>query len=508
MTSQLPVLPAPDRCFHVSSGAVAFGARHNIAHGASVPVVDTNVVAQREPAPRNGGGTVRCAQLDCNVRARTGEWQCFALVDAAQSVAWFCCHSDWVPEAEEECRRILDHAGSPYEPDSGDSFNTDRTRAAGVFVINRYDWSWTDTRGLADGAEPQEGIGLADYRAAGGGSSSVWEASAEGAMLPCEGEYEFGRFSYSTQTGESYAFLYFRASTVFTKTSFRGKSPLRVELTHAERYAQRLAKHHDGGFSGFHTLQSRLDKHTLQPSPLPPQRWAEKLLGPFRREADGEHVLDIIDLDAMRRVVTELQFEPTLLDETLGLMDELWMAWLAGHAMETMADMLQPNRPLVEGQEEERNPNGSAPEPVQLEQATNAVQQPVDAGARLFPKHANATMSLDKLAYDAMESTCRDPRESAWRTALSERIHEFMARRGITLADAPNADAVSTLPSAQKLCAALEAISRELLELGSNYARDSHREFLCPCDLRLPVAMFDAEMEDAFGRAHALWVVS
>ncbi len=490
--------------------------------------VDANVASQSEPPRdrrRDAAGTILCAGLDFNVRARNGEWVCFTLLGAPSGgqrpvAAWFCCHSDWAVEAEGECKRILKHAGSPYEADSGDSFNTDRTRAAGVLVINRYDWSWTDTRGLADGANAQEGIGLADHGAAGhGATSSAWEASGDGAMLPCEGEYEFGRFGYNLQTGESYSFLYFRAGTAFTHTGFRGRSPLHVELTHAERYTQRLANRHDGGFSGFHALQSRLDSDTLRPSTVPPQRWEGKLLGPFRRRVDtardddeedtdpqqsdgGEHVLHVIDLDAMRSLATELQFEPSLIEETLALMDELWMAWLAGHGVETLADLPCINQSARDGQEGEPTTTGSTFEPELVEEA---VQQPIfNAGAQLFPKHG--AMCLDKLAYDAMVSSVLAVDDSARRTALSRRVQAFVSKRGISLPLA-RTGADPTLPSAQEICAALEALSRELLELGSNHARDTHREFLCPCDLRLPVAMFDPELENAFGRARALWVL-
>ena len=44
----------------------------------------------------------------------------------------FCCHEGTASRAEEECVRILKIAGSPYEADSGDRWNTAATRAAGV----------------------------------------------------------------------------------------------------------------------------------------------------------------------------------------------------------------------------------------------------------------------------------------------------------------------------------------------------------------------------------------
>ena len=78
-------------------------------------------------------------------------WSTFAACRPDQRQNFrFCCHKDLAARAEAECSRILDVAGSPYEEDSGDGFNTDATRAAGVLVINRYDWSHYDSRGKAE----------------------------------------------------------------------------------------------------------------------------------------------------------------------------------------------------------------------------------------------------------------------------------------------------------------------------------------------------------------------
>ena len=92
--------------------------------------------------------------------------------------------------AEEECARILKIAGSPYEEDSGERWNTDATRAAGVLVINRYDWSHWDSRGdstdyscLEEDEEDEVDsngngggteIGIADYAAAGRGGKCLY----------------------------------------------------------------------------------------------------------------------------------------------------------------------------------------------------------------------------------------------------------------------------------------------------------------------------------------------
>ena len=146
----------------------------------------------------------------------------------------FCCHEGTASRAEEECVRILKIAGSPYEADSGDSWNTAATRAAGVLVINRYDWSHYDSRGKSDEEDNDDDgdfdpkIGLADYAAAGRGDHGV--ESDEGVILRCEGEYEFGRFAFDPEgDGEAHAFLYFRTTTDFASTGFLGRPPLRNE---------------------------------------------------------------------------------------------------------------------------------------------------------------------------------------------------------------------------------------------------------------------------------------
>jgi hypothetical protein len=259
-----------------------------------------------------------------NVRARKGVWQAFGLRDGESVVGWFCCHDSLVDRAEAECRRILAVSGSPYEEDSGSSRNCDETRAAGVLVINRYDWSWTDRRGLVVGEEATAGIGLADYAAATtvGKTSDDWTASGDGVMLECDGEYEFGRFGYhpdgcdgqlqqqpeqEQHCGQANSFLYFRATTTFTQTRLGPppREPLLELLTDDERYARRLA----GGvtFLGFDFFKKILNKHTMQPEPIPPPRWAGQLLGPFSTVnevcEEPTRIFEDSDLEALQLAV-------------------------------------------------------------------------------------------------------------------------------------------------------------------------------------------------------------
>ncbi|PQE03547.1 histone-fold protein [Rutstroemia sp. NJR-2017a BVV2] len=46
-----------------------------------------------------------------------------------------------------EIDKILRVSGSPYEHDSGSQFNNEKTTAAAMYAINRYDWGWYDKRG-------------------------------------------------------------------------------------------------------------------------------------------------------------------------------------------------------------------------------------------------------------------------------------------------------------------------------------------------------------------------
>ena len=124
----------------VGSGAVCFGERHNILHGAGVPV---QAPALRLP---QCSGTVITHATDFNIAAKNGRWAVYPLRDLADGAprAWLVCHEDVDPRAE--CDRILRISGSPYEADSGWSKNCAQTWEGRVVVINRYDWGYYDGR--------------------------------------------------------------------------------------------------------------------------------------------------------------------------------------------------------------------------------------------------------------------------------------------------------------------------------------------------------------------------
>ena len=70
----------PDQHFVVSSGGVAYGAPHNVAYGASVPLVSATAAAAAGEA-RQSGTVIAAATIVMNVRARNGEWLCYGLRD-------------------------------------------------------------------------------------------------------------------------------------------------------------------------------------------------------------------------------------------------------------------------------------------------------------------------------------------------------------------------------------------------------------------------------------------
>jgi hypothetical protein len=135
--------------------------------------------------------------------------------------------------------------------------------------------------------------------------------------------------------------------------------------------------------------------------------------------------------------------------------------------------------------------------------------------ARLFPEHAK-DMNLDRMAHAAFVAADGDGPQ----TALQQRICAFLAKRGVRFGgtsggaddgacagsnDGADGDIGGGI-TARHLHAALESVFSELLELATNHARDCRRKRICPCDVRIPVAMHDPSLVAMFGRSHALWI--
>ncbi|KAH6849964.1 hypothetical protein B0I37DRAFT_413399 [Chaetomium sp. MPI-CAGE-AT-0009] len=299
--------PSPYATISVSSGCLCFGELHNIWHGASMPV-------QGFPAPRpRTSGTVKVQPIDFNVAARNGTWNAFQLIDVGTQkvAAWFLAHSDVDPEREVD--RILRVSGSPYECDSGSTFNDDKTAAEGVSVINRYDWGYYDQRSWDEVMEDEglhegqlfESAGLVDLAEAKSAvhrwkdqRSSTRQWSEGGAWLRIPGgEYKFGRFGFDDDRAAARSFLFFTANTYFTRTVFEGlERTLRKEETPKERLERRIREGFD--FSGLEMLRevSRPPEQEIHRFFPPPPPLAD-CLGPYRR---SDHVLRAQEINAIR----------------------------------------------------------------------------------------------------------------------------------------------------------------------------------------------------------------
>jgi hypothetical protein len=302
--------PKSHDLFSVTSGALCFGSLQNILVGAATPVQSFPNV-QPEPS-----GTVRIHRLEFNVPAQNGTWLVFQLINImSKSVTgYFVCHADVTPR--EEVQKILRVSGSPYEEDHGSLVNNDETRANGVFVINRYDWGHYDRRSVGDVSDGDqvaesdftrfEAAGLVDYACADLQVSewrrqrpSKGSASENGTwMYIPDGEYMFGRFGFDDERVAARSFLFFTASTYFTRTAFDGlESTLRQEESHEERFQRRLREEYD--FSGIAQLQ-QLGMPVDEPgivnhSPRKPPE--ADLLGPFPL---SESIFRPIDIETLR----------------------------------------------------------------------------------------------------------------------------------------------------------------------------------------------------------------
>ncbi|KAK5652150.1 hypothetical protein OQA88_10792 [Cercophora sp. LCS_1] len=231
---------------NVGSGRLCFGALHNICNGASSPPL------QGLPNVRfQASGTVRTRRIEYNIAALNGTWNAYQLINLTTSTAsaWFLAHSSTNPLTE--ISKILSISGSPYGSNSGSPTNTNETSAAGVFVINRYDWGYYDTRSK-DAVPNDISEDINDMLAAANSLGIVgiacattmisrWETqqpaqsgwSSSGAWLCCPGgEYMFGRFGFDDERVAARSFLFFSTNTYFTRTAFAGTTQvLRRERT-------------------------------------------------------------------------------------------------------------------------------------------------------------------------------------------------------------------------------------------------------------------------------------
>ena len=307
--------------FQVGSGALCFGSLSDIRRGA-------NTTIQAAPHPeRHGRGTIVTQSLEYNLPARNGPWTTFPLVDVGSSTVqgWFAAHSDVNPL--DELDKILHVAGSPYDPDGGQTWNTKKTRAERVLVINRYDWGM-DLDDEIKQAEVKEGeadmfangnsLGLVDYTY---GSDYVHQwiqqkpsrrgASEHGVwMYIPHAEYMFGRFGFDDDYKEARSFLFFTQHTDFFKTKFTGQSgPLRKWEKVLDRLHRGLREGDD--YSGIEELRDMytpismdLPRESVRMPRQPPGQ--SNLSGPYNAD---EYIFDDTDLAAM------LAYHPVLNSE-------------------------------------------------------------------------------------------------------------------------------------------------------------------------------------------------
>ncbi|KAF9773593.1 hypothetical protein IL306_008571 [Fusarium sp. DS 682] len=273
--------------FSVVSGELCFGSLHNIWFGSSAP-------SQGLPAaPPQPNGTVIPHSINYTVAAQKGIWNVFKLVtsETSHAVAWFVAHEDLDPRQEAD--KILRISGSPYEPDHGSTMNNDATSQAGVFVINRYGWSYYDRRCFDEIGEGQEegdndtlansnSLGLVDRSVAQemvqrwqGHRPSRRDSAEHGIWLYVpDGEYMFGRFGFNDSHTAARSFLFFSTNTDFTRT---------------ERFERQMREGFD--FSGMDKVQDLVSSQYVSPPP------ASELLGPYD---PSDYTLREQDIEALR----------------------------------------------------------------------------------------------------------------------------------------------------------------------------------------------------------------
>ncbi|KAK3285236.1 hypothetical protein CYMTET_7151 [Cymbomonas tetramitiformis] len=427
----------------VTSGAICFGSRHNILEGSRVPIQEPTMHA---PTP---SGTVIVHKMEYNMRALNGTWRAFKLDDESSldTTGWFVCHESLHPWPT--CQHILNTSGSPYEDDSGNSSNCEATFSAGVYVINRYDWSYYDKRGLEEGEEAQEGICLVDY-AHGGERSETW--SDAGLVLDVTGEYQFGRLEFAE--GAARAFLYFTTNTEFTQTCFAsGSTTLRELLTPDERYKRKIEA--GEAFDGLEIINRIIFHNTQRPSDL---------VGPFSPE---DRIFVMHDFEAILAASSgpTKRFEPALQDAISVVLDECIMSFLVAKFIPQL---------------------GAAAEGRLIADA-------------LFPRHT----SHNTVDYHAHRALCGEERKEPCvgleRTIVCERLQSFVANHG-----AGSGWTETRSLSTSALCAMFEWLLTEIFDLAKNSSRDCSRPFIVPADVRTAIA-FDQELVALLGQSFAFW---
>ncbi|KAH6879488.1 hypothetical protein B0T10DRAFT_520129 [Thelonectria olida] len=489
--------PKVHATFSISSGCLCFGSLHNIWHGSSMPV-------QGFPSVRpQRSGTVNVHHIEYNISAQNGTWNAFHLVDiqTKEVTAWFLALASVDPEKELD--KILTVSGSPYEYDSGSTMNNDETAANGVFVINRYDWTYYDKRSwdeIGEGVEEGESDFLANSNSLGvvdlaeakekvlqwqtqRPSQREWSDHGVWLHIP-HGEYMFGRFGFDAERTAARSFLFFSASTDFTRTSLAGLShTLRKEETPEERFERRLREGFD--FSGLQTIHSMCRRQDeppipmLAPLPSPPA----ELLGPYLQ---SQHLLRPQDIDALRVYRPRPQQQ----------IQSATAAGLISHHAQPIGEFIEPWRePLFDLVNE-----------MVMSFLEHAVLPCLDSqivsvvAEKLFPHytHTGRPKHLDVFCYRFFTQPHADPIANFDATYVGGQIRNFLTSRSKDNSLEVSSDCIAGI------CRAVAFMLTETLELANSCSRDSHRTKIMPYDVCIAV-FNDSELRELMQFSKVFW---
>lgn len=461
----------------VISGQLCFGSLHNIWFGSSAPSQGLPVAP---PQPR---GTVQAHSVNYNVTAQNGAWNVFKLVsETSDAVAWFVAHEDIDPR--QEVNNILRISGSPYEPDHGSTVNNDVTSRAGVFVVNRYDWSYYDKRcfdEIGEGQEEGDDDVLATFNSLGIVDRSVaqemvqrWQGqrpsqrdSAEHGIwlyIP-HGEYMFGRFGFDDTQTAARSFLFFSACTEFTRTSFLGiPGTLREHLTPQERFERQLREGVD--FSGMDIVQGMLSCQYVTPPPENEQ------LGPYD---PSEYILKEQDIESLRNYRENASVdgaEPTIhgfidpwKQPLFNLVNEMALSYLEHFIL-----------PHLGG------------------------DRMADMAKTLFPDYERDSrpISLDVASYRYFAQPDLNPISDFDMSRVSVRLRQFLDSRSQDKSTVFRDNAIGGI------CRVLGYIFTEILELANNVACDFQHNKILPCHVRRAV-LLDEDLPRLMCFSKVLW---
>ncbi|KAK6360785.1 hypothetical protein TWF730_006907 [Orbilia blumenaviensis] len=463
----------------VTSGAVCFGALHNIWSGSTAQI-------HGFPSVRpHVSGTVRTHDISYNVKAKNGIWNVHRLVDNRGSgvCAWFVSHSGIDP-VQEICR-ILRVSGSPYEPDCGSPMNDDNTQREGVFVINRYDWGYYDRRYLdeiGEGVEEGENdylansnsAGLVDYAKAQP-QVQQWkemrpsqrpESQAGIWMYSPHAEYMFGRFGFDDTHDAAQSFLFFSANTDFTQSRLEGLGEtLRKLETPEERFKRQLHEEYDfSGIDELRRMSTPLDAGIL-PLWSPPPADAE-LKGPYGK---AKIILDAEKLDILRvasqKPTHSRGFAEPWKHHVCDLLNELIWYYLDRHMRPHLRSRSEDNASVV------------------LNTETTAIS--------MFPRHSESGINgLDHHLYRHFTQPDSDPIPDFDAIGVASCIEDFLV------------DLPSTY--SKRICRVVVYLITEILELATYRASDSLHSQIVPSDIRLSIYM-DRDLFQLFQYSRVFW---